>query len=338
MAVTTRLSDLIVPEVFEPYSLQRSVETSALYQSGIVVPDEQIDALAKGEGKIYELPFYNDLGDDEANIGSDDPDANATAKKISASKDQCIKHVRNQVFSSGDLASAIIGSDPMKVIADRVGDYWNRQDQRLLIASLKGVFADNVANDSGDMRYSVAVTTSTTPTDSNCISGDVVVMGKQTMGDQSKELVAIAMHSVPYSRLQKQNLISVVRNSEGKIMFEEYLGMVVIVDDGCPAVVNATSTKIEYTSYLFGRGAVARGNGSPKNPLEIERKATAGNGEGIENLVTRRHFILHPRGIMFKNASCAGVSPTNTELALAANWDRVYNRKMVRIAAIITNG
>ena len=336
MATTTRLSDLIVPEVFEPYLIQRSVETSALYQSGIVVPDERLNALANGPGKLYDMPFFNDLGDDESNVGSDDPDVSATAKKITASGDQAIKHVRNQVFSSADLNAAIIGSDPMKVIADLVAGYWNRQDQRILIASLKGGLADNVANDSGDMVYNISIDTTAALTDNNLISGDAVVMAKQTMGDQSKELVAIAMHSVVYSRLQRQNLITTVRNSDGMILFEEYLQMRVIVDDTCPAV--SGTNKIMYTTYLFGRGAVGRGEGSPKNPLEVKRDATAGNGEGVESLVTRKHFILHPRGIKFTNSSCAGVSPTNTELAAAANWDRVYDRKNVRIATLVTNG
>jgi len=29
------------------------------------------------------------------------------------------------------------------------------------------------------------------------------------------------------------------------------------------------------------------------------------------NLVSRRRFILHPRGVKFNSASCAGASPTN---------------------------
>ena len=48
-------------------------------------------------------------------------------------------------------------------------------------------------------------------------------------------------------------------------------------------------------------------------------------------LINRRHFILHPRGIKFKNASVAGDSPTNAELAAADNWERVYESKNIRI-------
>ena len=33
------------------------------------------------------------------------------------------------------------GDDPALALADFLGDYWNRQNQKLLISSLKGMFA-----------------------------------------------------------------------------------------------------------------------------------------------------------------------------------------------------
>lgn len=333
---TTQLSDLIVPDVFEDYTIQRSVETSLLYQSGIVAPDARLDALAKGAGKVFDMPFFNDLGDDESNVGTDNPAVTSTPGKIGASQDQCVKHVRNKSWSSADLAASIIGKDPIKVIGDLVAGYWNRQNQRILIASLNGVVADNVANDSGDMVYDISNDTADAITDAQRISGEAVVMSAQTMGDKSQDLVAIAMHSVVFASLQKQNLIQTVRNSEGKILFHTYLEKIVIVDDGCPAI--SGTNKITYTTYLFGPGAVGRGDGKAKVPVEIEREASQGNGEGVETLHSRKHFILHPRGIKFTNSSVASTSPTNTELAAAANWDRVYDRKKIKIAVLKTNG
>ncbi len=339
---TTRISDLIVPENYSRFErdvVQRSIETNLLYQSGIVVPDQRLDELAKSPGKTFNMPFFNDLGDDESNVGSDNPDSSSTPKKIGTDKDVSVKHVRNQSWSSADINLTMIGVDPMDVILNLVSGYWNRQMQRILIASLSGVLADNIANDAGDMVYNICTEVSGDAIlDSNCISGDAVVMSKQTMGDQSMSLVAIAMHSTVFSRLQKQNLISTVRNSEGKIMFHKYLELIVIVDDRCPAVTNETTGKIEYTTYLFGQGAVGIGNGQAKVPIEVKRDPDAGDGEGIETLYSRKHFILHPRGVAFQNSSVAGISPTNAELEEAANWDRVYNRKNIRIAVLKTNG
>lgn len=338
MASTT-LSDLIVPSVFDPYVQLRSVELSALYQSGIIQTDAKLDALAKGDGKTFNMPFFNDLSNtSSSNVSSDDTAQSATAQKITAGQDVAVKHYRNQSWSSADLNAAVVGTDPMRAVADLVAGYWVRDMQRILIASLTGILLDNAANDASDMLVDVATDAVGAPTADELISAENIITAQQTMGDHSGAIVAIAMHSVPYARLRKLNLIQFIPNSvnAAAAAIPTYLGMRVIVDDQCPAV--AGTNRIKYTSYLFGAGAVGFGQGQPKTPSEVQRWANQGNGEGVEILYSRNHFILHPRGIKATNASVAGASPTNTELALAANWDRVYDRKLVRIAALRTNG
>lgn len=343
--VTTQLADLVEMiytkiEDFNALTVQKSTELNALYQSGIVITDPAIDALASGDQREFDMPFFNDLPDDEAKTGSDDPDTDSVAAKIDSSRDHALKYFRNNSWSVADLSSVMVAVDPMLAVVNLIEGYWARQDQRLLIASLNGVIASNIANNSSDMIYDVCVDTDTTPTSDNLIGGEAVVMATQTMGDHSQKLVAIAMHSVPYSRLRKLNLVQEVRDpNTGVIQFREYLGLRVIVDDQCPAVLNAATGKIEYTSILFGQGAVAKGNGTPKRPLEYFRNPAGGNGEGIETIHSRKHFILHPRGIAAnRTAGVAGASPTNTEIAAAARWTRVYDRKNVRIAFLKTNG
>jgi hypothetical protein len=85
---------------------------------------------------------------------------------------------------------------------------------------------------------------------------------------------------------------------------------------------------------MFGNGALGLGQGNAPVPSETDRDSLAGN----DVLVTRSHFIMHPRGIKFTSSSVAGPTPSNTELGAAANWDRVYSRKNVRVAQVITNG
>jgi hypothetical protein len=99
-------------------------------------------------------------------------------------------------------------------------------------------------------------------------------------------------------------------------------------------VVAGATSGFVYTSYLFGRGAIARGNGQPPVPVETDRNSLSGE----DYLVTRRHYILHPRGVAFANASVVGASPTNAELATATNWNRVYSKKNIRLIALKTNG
>jgi hypothetical protein len=62
----TIISDVIVPEVFNPYVIQRTAELSAFYQSGIIARTPELDRLASSGGKLLNMPFWEDLtGDDE---------------------------------------------------------------------------------------------------------------------------------------------------------------------------------------------------------------------------------------------------------------------------------
>jgi len=335
MAVT-QLSDVIEPDVWQDYFQLRSTEVSTLIRSGIVQPDARLQTLVMGAGTLFQMPFFNDLADTLPNISNDNPASVATPQNIGTGQDNAIKHMRNQAWGSADLLASVIGNDPMMAIANRVVDYWVRQDERALISSLTGVFADNLANDSGDMINDISNDNATAVLAAEKVSAEAILDTKQTMGDMGQNLVAIAMHSVVLTELKKQNLITFIPNSQGVVNFPTFMGLAVIEDDLCPAV--ALTNRIRYSTYLFGAGAVGFAEGRAKVPVEVEREALQGGGAGVETLHSRREFILHPRGITFTNASVAGNSPTNTELEAAANWNRVYDRKLVRIAELRTNG
>ena len=64
----------------------------------------------------------------------------------------------------------------------------------------------------------------------------------------------------------------------------------------------------------------------------------AGDGGGQEFLVSRQERALHPTGTAWLAGSMALESPTNTELALATNWDKVVDRKLIPVAELRTNG
>lgn len=327
---STQIADIIVPDVFNPYIVQRTTELSALVRSGIVVPDPALDILAVRGGKLIEMPFFSDLsGADEVLSDS----GALTPGKIGTGKDQARLLMRGKAWSVNDLAAALSGADPMKVVGDLVAEYWVRREQDVLIASLKGVFADNVANDAADLVHDISIADGNNAADANKISGTAVLDAVQKLGDMQEKLTAIAMHSVPYNRLLKQNLITFIPTADQKSAIPMYLGKEVIVDDAMPTVAGGTSGTV-YTTYLFGRGAVGRGNGSVPVPTETDRDSLA--GEDI--LINRRHFLLHIRGIKWTESSVAGQGPTNAELALAANYDRVYDKKLIRVVQLKSNG
>lgn len=308
----TRIADIIVPEVFNPYVIQRTAELSALVQSGIVVPNAELDRLASSGGKLINMPYWDDLtGDDEVLS-----DSNAlTPGKITAGQDVAVLLMRGKAWATNDLAKALSGDDPMRAIGDLVAAYWARMEQKTLINTLTG--AMGAANMTGNVLDISAEAVA----DDQLISGETFIEAKNKLGDNSDKLTAVVMHSAVFTYLEKLNLISYIPNSQGVVEFPTYMNKKVIIDDGCPVAAGV------YTTYLFGQGAVGRGEGSAPVPTETDRDSLAGD----DILINRRHFILHPRGIAFTSTSVAGASPTNTELAAIANWTRKYENKNIRI-------
>lgn len=335
MAVTD-LTDIYDAEGFANLIDEKSTAKNAFVQSGVMIEDENINALAGQAGKIGALPFYGPIADNDPNISSDDPATNSTPDKISQLTQLYRIAALNKSWSAMTLARELATKDPVEAITNGIANYWVTVRNKRLIASMLGVLADNVANDSGDMRYSIATDTNSAVTDAEKISADAIVMAAGTSGDKQDIFVAIAMHSALYTQLKRANLIDYLRDSEGNKTFPVYLGYIVVVDDACPAI--AGTYRITYTSILFGMGSIAHGKGKVLVPSELERKPSAGNGGGQDILYSRVSEIIHPYGHSFLSASVSGDSATLAELKTAANWNRVYQRKNINLAFLQTNG
>lgn len=335
---TTRLSDVIVPEVFFAYMMKETMTKTAFFQSGIIKQDPALQAFVAGGGLTTNIPSFSDLSDAAgAAIGSDDPAVSITPDKIGSFKQVGIRNIRAKAWSDMDLTREMIGADPMQAIASRVADWWGREFQRHLIASMRGIVADNVANDASDMVIDIGTDAVGTPAATELISAEAIVDAHGTMGDASDALSTIAMHSVVYNRLIKEDLIDFIPDSEGKIQFPTYLGYRVIKDDGLPAI--AGTNRVKYHTYLFAEGAVAYAEAPVSVPAEVDRMPEVGNGTGQESLYTRRQYVLHPQGFAWTDAARVGQFPSNAECENATNWDRVYpERKQVPMAVLITNG
>jgi hypothetical protein len=174
------------------------------------------------------------------------------------------------------------------------------------------------------------------------LNGATFVDSTQRLGDCGDRLVAVAMHSAVEAALRKLDLIDFIPDSQGEAQIRTFQGRRVIVDDGCP---NRTGTTdgVVYTTYLFGNGAFGMGfadlNGQPvegghgTEGFEMARDALNSD----TNLINRRRFIMHPRGVKFTSASVAGANPTNAELENSANWVRVWENKNVPVVAVTHN-
>lgn len=338
---SVRLEDVIDVKVFSDLPPVNSKERTALVDEGIISTSAMFDNMANAPGDTGTLPFWKDLDSGSApNISTDDPAQTATPAKVTQGAMSFRKAQLNKGWSAMDLARELaMGDDAMIHIRNRDAEYWNRQLQRRVIATANGILASNVANNSGDMVYDASTALSSGVGPGNVFTRGNFTSAQFTLGDAFSDVGAIAVHSVVYKRMVDSGDVVGIRPFEGAVEIPTYLGKRIIVDDGMPFTPASGANAPKFTSIIFGREAFAWGNGSPTVPVELERKADAGNGAGEERIWVRKTWIIQPFGYKTNDVTPGtGNTYSLAELATAALWTRVVERKNVPIAFLITNG
>ena len=350
---STQVTDVIVPSVFTPYTRQLTAEKARLIQSGVLVPSAILDSMLAGGGRTFDVPSTQDLdatdGSGAENVSSDDiadiqtvVDAgapgyawsgdrkDATPKKILTSHEVAVRLNRNQSWSATNLAAELAGDDPMAAIAARVSFYWARRLQKIFVATVRGILADNIANDSSDYMNDVSAAGVFSDGVTN-FTAEAFIDACGTLGDSSDLVTMCMVHSIVFARMQKNNLIDYIPDARGEVNIPAFMGRELVVDDGVPYSTNVFDT------WLFGTGALQLGEASDAVPTEVSREPLAGNGGGQDVLTTRRVYSIHPTGHAYIGTAASNGGPTNVELATSTSWNRVYpERKQIRFAVLRT--
>jgi len=307
---TTSIADVQVPVRYADYIVQLSTSLSELWTSGIVGTTPEIAALASGGGVIINLPFWQDL------TGADEVLAEGalTPAKFTSGNDVARKHGRGKAWGAYDLAGELAGDDPLEALANRIATWWARRMQDMVISTLTGVFGDALA----------ATHVNTAAAGDSVIAADDWLDTEQLLGDAKDRLTAICIHSAMENKMKGLDLIDFEHESDQGTPIPYYMGKSVLVDDNCPVADGV------YRSYMFGPGALAYAEAPVKTPFETGRNHLS----GIDEVVTRRQFYLHPRGVAWQEDTCTGEFPTNAELETTANWSDVYSVKDIRMVAL----
>lgn len=206
------------------------------------------------------------------------------------------------------------------------------------------------------------------------VSGDKISVGgvEYTFGSSSSyanKTIAVGSSNTTQATALKNLLaeqfagVFTVTSSTNTVILTQVLGgtgaspavSVTQTTDGTIAASIATTTSgvaevddMTYITYILGEGSIFFENIGAKVPYEMARDPKT-NG-GVDTLYTRQRKVFAPYGISYEKASQATNSPTDTELAMGANWtlihsgeadesDRSYiDHKAIAIARIISKG
>lgn len=346
-----RIADVVVPEIFAPYVRTLTEQKTALVDSGVVVRDPALDGFLAGGGTTFNAPSWRDI-DDDSNIladrvSSDDPAQVAVPNKIQTNQELAVRLSRNNSWKTMDLVAALAGDDPSDAIATNVASYWRRRLQAVFVATWTGIFADNaqvtpnddpragITNNAAQDDLTVDISGAFTPGVTD-FSAEAFIDAITTAGDSQSDFVVVMMHSIVFSKAQKNNLIDFIPDSTNAAAADipTFLGRRVIVDDSMP------NSAGNFDTWIFGAMASRWGVGNPKVPAEVDRVPAQGNGGGAEELYSRIEWTMHPVGHRFLSGSVADPNggPTNAEIADGVNnWARTFpERKQIKAARLIT--
>ena len=335
---TVRLSDVqFDADVYASYVREDHPDRNAYVASGVAVTNQLLQARAAGEGDITSIPYWKDLDYDSENISSDDPGVSATPDKLSTGKMIARNAHINNAWQTANLVSDVLGmEDPMMEIQSKTSRYWENRFEARIQAITTGLFLENEAS-GGDMVYDVSIEDGDAATDVNKFGFGAFVQARATMGESADQLSLIAVHPTVYTKMITDQQIEFVQDSVTGVRVPFYNEYRVVEDKKMPVIAGATSG-FRYISVLYKAGVFGYGDAPAKRPVATEYDELAGNGAGIETLVERKQWLIHPEGYAWQEATVAGDSPTVAECALPANWARTFERENVGIAFLVTNG
>lgn len=343
------LAALVGHNEFAKYFNQEMLAKSTLIKSGIAVPDPVISAkVAEGsglEGKTLDMPSLDSLdnvGDATVPVEKTGIDAEGPA----SSEDTAVVQFRRKKFGVTDVQRIMRAADPMAQITAQQTPYWDKQNQKIFLSIIKGVFAANArmarlstaqSTDAENTTYGykngcggdmILDLTTANSDAAKMITKNSIMLAAQLLGDHKADLTAVAMNSAvaTYLSALDGNNNTFYRPSENPGTLDKYNGRDIIEDD----TIEVDSNNVA-TIYLFGKGCVAYNPLPTPHPFELQRDAD----KGCDYIHAWVREIIHLRGWMWQG-TMSGLAPTNNELESAAAWKRVYDKK--RIPCVMLKG
>ena len=333
--------DVIIPEIFTPYLIEATTVRNSFLTSGVVTA---LDALNVDQGgdKVTIPNWKADLSGDAERLTDT---TSLTPGKITADKQVGVVLHRGRAWESRDLARLAAGSDPMGAIGAKVADYIANQQQKDLIASLKGVFGNLGSSNSGAAFAALSVDAGG--------SGETVLGPRQIAAaeaillEDADKLGAIVVHPLVYADLKERKAIDFVTATDARVtastvvagsldamnafggsvaaaytantQIPYYMGMRVIRSKDVPV------SSGKYACYVMASGSVGTGQQAALRS-EVDRDILAKS----DAMSVDWHNVYHPLGARWVGSA----NPTTADLETAANWEKVFETENIGIVRI----
>ena len=313
------------PEAFGSYyETLPQPNKNELVKSRVLVANPKLKSLLSVQtGSYYgTIPFYGRIDGEALNY---DGETNITATSTDTYEQSVIAIGRAKAWMEKDFSKDITGGvDFMSHVASQVAEYWNDIDTGVIMSIIKGIFS---MTGTGNVDFVEKHTHDVTAQGEGVMTPTTLNVAMQkASGDKRGKFSMVFMHSAVATNLENQNLLEFLKYTDAQgvqrpLPMATWNGRLVIIDDGMPT--EEVEGKTQYTTYVFGDGAIEFAELGAKVPFEMARDPRTNGGE--DTLYSRRRFAYMPKGISFTKKSVATLSPTNAELEDGANWELIHN-------------
>lgn len=347
---------------FNPFfnaTMMLTKKTDKFLNSGLMTFSPELSAKMSGGGMVVEVPYWKDLAANDSlteNVSTDD-ETTGTTNAIEMIEMQAPFLRRNFGIASADLTAIVNGDDPMGRMISRVEPTWARRRQETLKSVFLGIMDKQVGGKNMYFDGKAAA-----------LTADGVLEAEAILGEYSTEATTMIVHPKQFLKMKKDKLVTFEGGTGGSNAGPDtmdsriayYDNKRLIVSNDVPTYNNVLADETHgadgtttYMALIFREGAIAYGETQAKTPIETQRVADGGNGEGLEKMWFRRHFVMHPMGFSYipsgaqDTLNAAGIkarglkrsllSPDNANLANPDNWYSVaYEREQVPFVGLLT--
>ena len=178
----TRITDVVIPEVFTPYVQQMAEKTNNFILSGAAVSDPFLSAFAQGGGQTINVPSWNAIDGSTGafDAQTDDPSDMADVNAVGSATKVAVRLADVKTWGAANLATMLAGSNPLEQVAAKVAGAVNTNRQYKTLQSLAGMFASGGAlatshlNDQSSTAYSADLLVDTLAPWGDMANGGVV--------------------------------------------------------------------------------------------------------------------------------------------------------------------
>ena len=323
--------DIFVSQYQDEPDLVRNV----LVESGVMVDDPLISASLGAQGNQFTIPFYNALGEaDEQNY---DGTTDIELSTISASYQVGYAYGRAHGWYCDDFPQDFTTANPMAAIAARMAK-WQQTKRNVRLTGI----ASAVLGCKGMEKHTVA---------KDKVEATTLSDAAQAVYGEHKGCISLAiMHSAVAQSFEDLERVEFLKYTDpngvqSQLPVYQVNGITVLVSDDVPYTAATSEAAATYTTFMFGQGAFRYASIPVARPVftdrdELKRGGTSYMGYRLREAIHANGFnFTAPKDTAGSNKGNKVVSPTDAQLATAANWSLAYSdHRAIPFMALTTPG